>query len=477
MSRAVPALLLLLVAAPLLLAPAQAQFPGNPGLTIPTLRDVRVGDLNVTMWIMRDAAAAATLAPDPGNPLGTLFNLNFTAGTAGIMYIKANRTANGTYQMRATLTTTPDALRQVEGNGTIPQLVVRPCQAAQLHITCDLNDTSPSGDHALQAYLPVAAPPGPVELRVEVESWRAEEDQYVFQARANATYTLQVLEPVPSFAVRQTLGGVDIYAWAQSSSIGAGTASCQGGTLTRPDHNISRGFPSLACVLAVPRAPGEWRLSTNASGPAWLTFTNPTWQSTPFNTSSGGLGAPVTAVLVQAAAEAPIGAHQLTVRASLERLEGGAWVAAGSGDVAVPFSVTQSIVVVKTPATRIHWELQLPILAVAAGGIGYLAYHHRPPKVQPRSQTLRDLRKSKAGDGGTATAEVVQQQHAEADAAAWDKKRLILEAKREDILQSIRIAEERKARGEITDHVLAGIRERKERQLQQVDKEMEELRG
>lgn len=473
MTRAAPALLLLaaLVVAGLPLA-AEAQF--GSGISIPTQKDLVVGNVNFTTWIMRDAASVS-YRQDPTNPLGGIFNATLTAGSTGIIYVKSTVQDNTSTQVRVVITPVPDVLRVSPGNATNATLA-RPCTTSGLTILCNLNASAPSGDSALQFYAGIGTPPGPIALNVSIEVYATESGVPVFQARGAVRHDAAVQSPVPPYAERRTTGGVGVYLWLQSGVLGLTGGGCQAGVNAAHEANVSRGFPSVVCVVGIPTDDGQYRVSVNGTGPSWVTFSPSTWQSRPFNRTSGGIDVPIGSLLMQTAGEAPVGDAQLSVNYTVERLANDTWVPVGGDSIPVAFSVVRGPVVPGQAPGRVNWVAQAPILLATIGGLGYMVYRNRGPKLEPRSQALRDLSKrGKRGDGGEGTAQAVAVQKQEAAEAATDKKRLILEAKKEDIVKSIRIAEGRKQLGEITDHVFAGIKERKERQLEQVEKELAEL--
>jgi hypothetical protein len=468
MSRAAAALALL---AMLLLAsppPAEAQAPGIPSLNIPTQQNLVVGSVNMTMWLMRTAESVA-YQRDPLNPLASIFNATLSAGSAGQFYAKATAADNGSYEVRVALQAEPAVLVTTPTNAT------GGCTPAGWRITCRLNATQPTSDSYLSFHSGITSPPGDVSLPVSVEVYTLDQGAPVFQARGDATFTVHLIAPVPAFASSGSADGATLHGWVQAGILGYTGGGCLAGASATHDENVSRGFPAVVCLFALPAGTDTYRVNTNFTAPAWATLTQPGWQSRPFNASSPATDA-YTALFMQSRGEAPVGAASLHVAFALEKLVGGNWTAAGQGAFDVPFTVRQGPII-PTAAGRVNWAFQAPVLVATVGALGYLAYQNRSPALQPRSQALRAMSKRpKGGDGGGAAVQAeVAQQREEAAEAAWDKKRLILDAKREDILKSIRIAEERKQRGEITEHVLNGIKERKERQLEQVEQELREL--
>lgn len=457
-----------------LLLPALPASSQPAGYTIPTQADFQVGGLNVSTWVMRDTRAVAFTPGLQQNPLTYLWNLNFTAGSLGVFYVKASMREPDAYEFRARLSSTSPVVQVVEAESNRTSLVPRPCEPEGGSVRCWLDAQNTSADYAFQFFIASSAEPGQVPVTVHAEAYRNSTGQPVLEAKREHSYNLTIIDPVPPFATRSQTGNTTVYAWVNGGPTGYGGAGCLGGSAVVPDTNVSQAGSGVLCVLAISRSPQQVRVVATFAGAPWMGIPTPTWTSEPFNASSGGTEAPVTSLPFTVGTDAPLGGAEASVSYRLERPEGGGWVPAGEGEMVVPFTVTPPAVLVVPKAQGIRWLAQAPILAATVGGLGYLAYKNRKPRLEPRSQALRELQKGKPRDeGGTSQAEAQRQ---EAHAASWAKKRQVLEAKREDVLKSIRLAEERLQRGEITDHVLQGIRERKERQLEQIEKEMEELR-
>lgn len=484
MSRAALALALLLL--PALAAPlAEAQAPGA-GLSIPTQRDVVVGGLNVTVWVMRDTRSLAVLPDIRENYLGFIWNLNFTAGSLGVVMVKAQVREPGAYVLEARVASSSPLVQVVPPEEQADKASGALCAVGADAVgRCTLQANRTQGDLAFQFSVANSAPPGPLPLWVEVVAFDNATGTPQRQAAETVRYEVNVLDPLPAHAVRRQVGETTLASWVHGGLLGASGTGCLAGSQARENTNISQSGRGVICVLATTRSPATHRLNVTVRGADWLLAPPNAWQSPAFNVSTGGLDAPVNAFVVQASLSAPVGPAQATVHYVLEQDQNGTWARVGEGELLVPFSVAPSTVA-PTLGRGPNWLFQAPLLLLSVGGLGYLAYQSRRPKLQPRSQALRAemARKSRrrddepgAGEAAAATEAEVAQQRQEVQEAAWDKKRKILDAKRDDILKSIRIAEERHQRGEITEHVLNGIRERKERQLEQVQKELEELQG
>jgi hypothetical protein len=337
-------------------------------------------------------------------------------------------------------------------------------------------------DHAFQFHVAGGAPPGPMQLELLLQSYVNSTEGFALEAERTVTVTLSIVDPVPPFATKKQVGDTLVFGWVGGGpALTRGGTGCLGGANTFRDATISQGDFAVACIVAITQSTEPQRLNvTLRTGPGFAS-PSPTWVSPFFNASSGGVNAPVNAFILSALGNSSIGPSSVFLDFQLERVGPNGTTLLGEGTLDLPF-VVQRAVILPGPRGGINWVAQAPVLLATAGGLGYMVARQRRPRIQPRSQALREL-----GPTGTraATAQVLtpeeRAEHAEAQRqevqeAAWDKKRQILEAKREDILKSVRLAEERKERGEITEHVLNGIKERKERQLEQVEREMEELR-
>ncbi|MGH7752697.1 MAG: hypothetical protein ACREN5_07770, partial [Gemmatimonadales bacterium] len=358
----------------------------------------------------------------------------------------------------------------------------RVCNPSGSSVFCDMPNGT-EAQYAFQIFAGIASAPGPVEVRANITALRNDTGIPSFEAQRTESYTLQVISPVPQGAgvVSRTDGPVTLYGWTSGGLLGLAGAGCLGGAQAQRDLNLSQGVPGVVCLLAIPSGTGTYRVNVTIAPPAGVTMSAQAFATKPFTMQSGGTDAPVAPFTLQPGSDTALGPGEVPIGYVIELSINGTWTALSRGELRVPYTVTKPVATVAPAKGLPNLALQVPILAAAIGGLGYLAYQNRKPKLQPRSQAMRSelegkRGKGEGGDGGAAMEAQVEAQRQEVQEAAWDKKRKILEAKREDVLKSIRIAEERKERGEITEHVLAGIRERKERQLEQVEKELEELR-
>lgn len=483
MSRAAVALLLLLLA-PLLAGAAEAQ---PAGFTIPTQKDTVVGGLNVTTWIMRDTRTIAYTPDIRTNPLGYLWNLNFTAGSLGVFYVKGVATQPDSYVFEATLSS-PSPLFTVLGPATnasgagVPQGACVPQGATA---RCSMSAERSEADATFQFFLAGSAEPGSLQIAMNLRTFRNGTGTPVLEDERNVTYELRILDLIPPFATRAQVGdSTTVGAWANGGPLGVTGGGCLAGSGVAYTENISIGAPGVICFVAINRSPNDHRVTARLIGDPWLLAPPNPWVSQPFNASSGGHEAPVNGFVFHVdATKSTLGAAQARIEYTVERDENGTWVPVGEGQLAVPMNLIIANVIIRNPQATVNWLAHAPLLIGAVAGLGYMAYQNRKPTLQPRSQALREAgRKSKPRDPDSPKAQAalaaeVEHQRQEVQEAGWEKKRKILDAKRDDIISSIRIAEERHQRGEITEHVVKGIRERKERQLEQVQKEMDELQG
>lgn len=484
MSRAVPAVLLLLTLSALVPA-GDAQQPS--GFRIPTQQDAIVGGLNVTMWIMRDPTTIAYTpdlgtTQDPNAYLGYLWNYNFTAGSLGTLFVQAqplegNASYDVAYEVASSspwVTWVPTGPQQGTGATTPQTRGCVPTDSPQ-RTTCRLGGNVTSAGSTFVFTLRSAAPAGPAGVNVTATVSRNTTGTPEPLERRTFTATLQVLDPLPPYAVKATpTPEVTLGAWTNGGPLAGTSGGCLGGSQLRRNENVSNGAPGVICLLAVSRGDATLRVTGSLRGPEWFIAPPSGWTSEPFNSTSGGRTAPVHGFAFQTNGKAPLGPAMATLHYRLERQAGDNWTLVNEGDLEVPFTV-QAAQIIVAPPTGLNWLAHGPLLVASVAGLSYLAYTNRKPKFESRSQALKaeQVRREVKDDDAAATV-IAEQQRQEVQEAAWSKKRQILEAKREDILKSIRIAEERHQRGEITEHVLNGIRERKERQLEQVQKEMEE---
>jgi hypothetical protein len=472
MARALLALPLLLLPA-LAAAPADGQGSGGlfgAGITVPTQQNVTVGSLNVTLYVMKDTRSISYTPEALQNPLLALWNYNFTPGAAGFVYVRAFVPGNRSFDFTARLSGPGDKVT-VE-NATVTK------QVNASSPPCAEGGQERCVDNLFQFSVANAAPIGPLPLTLHLESLTNDTGQPEPEAARDLTLPLHILDPVPPFAVRKDIGNTTVFGWVSGpEALPFGGGGCLGGALTKRSENVSAGLTGVACLQAIHRGDAPVVLHATIAGPAWFQVAAAAWDSSPFNKTTGGALAPVHAFPFLIGADAPLGAATVTVNFTLVQPGPSGNATLAEDQLVLPMAVTKPTIVLRPPPGLVNWVAHVPVLAATVGGLGYMAYTQRKPRLEPRSQALREMKGGKrAGPPSEQDTEQAEAQRQEAHEAAWDKKRKILEAKREDILRSVRLAEERMQRGEITDHVLQGIKERKERQLEQVEREMGELR-
>lgn len=144
----------------------------------------------------------------------------------------------------------------------------------------------------------------------------------------------------------------------------------------------------------------------------------------------------------------------------------GPWQTAELVEETISFQVAN---LAAPPSPGLPWALILLVGAVVvAGGAGAYWWVNRDTQIRshkPRSQAMADLEGSKYKG----------QPAAQADPEVHPQLK-ILEARAADIRRMIELAKDRHERGDLTEHQFNTIRERKEAELEGIEREMSEYR-
>ncbi|MGH2670342.1 MAG: hypothetical protein ACRDH5_14700, partial [bacterium] len=133
-------------------------------------------------------------------------------------------------------------------------------------------------------------------------------------------------------------------------------------------------------------------------------------------------------------------------------------------------TIDLDVIAPEVPPTRPPWGFIAAVLGIVLAGVavGVYAKRRRPRQIRgeaPRSRSLQELER----EDRQARGKRVQEAPAKAEAHPQLK---ILEARAADVRRIIELAQERKDRGELTEHQLKTIRDKKEAELQRIEEEM-----
>ncbi|MCA1814785.1 MAG: hypothetical protein LC624_12725, partial [Halobacteriales archaeon] len=247
-----PAWLALLVLLPLA-APALAQDTpgitgaGTPIASIPTQQNLMLGPLNITLWTYRDTRTLV-FSPTETNPLAIIWNYNFTAGSLGLVYVRAQPAAgdNNSYDFAAQLNGPGDQVSI--DNATFVKNITPPLR--------------PTADNAFQFSVGGAAMPGPLRLTLDLQAFDNHTGHPEQIAAQRVNLDLTIIDPFPPFAVRKDIGGTTVFGWvAGGAALARGGTGCLGGASAYRSDAVPQGSLGIACLLAVTHSKDKLQLN------------------------------------------------------------------------------------------------------------------------------------------------------------------------------------------------------------------------